>query len=180
MALRRCTRADMGDGQHSAAESARMPRSPRMLLHLSLLLLLLLLCDMKVSHVAALSSDASWSSRASGASLVPPVLFNSASATPLSILKVNYSTPASVAVDNSTLSYWMSGANCASSPDDLGNIPPYGVATVSAQPRSRGIYLAWTGQDGNLFSCCQLDSGGKVCTMATPPSTCGVRFHATL
>jgi hypothetical protein len=96
------------------------------------------------------SDDTSWEARISGAGL-DSYTIDSDWAPWLSTVSLPYAAPVPIALDNSTLSYWMAGDNCALNPDSVGTYTTRLSPSDFAVPQARSRFAAWTGQDGNLY-----------------------------
>jgi hypothetical protein len=108
--------------------------------------------------IVQLYSATNWNMSISGAQY-PALALNSGSAGPLNILRYIY-TSATMGVDNSTLTAWMSGDNCSSTPNSVGSWGALGVSSDSFYPSARSGSYAWTGLDSNLYLLGGVDLNG--------------------
>jgi hypothetical protein len=99
------------------------------------------------------SDDVSWTARVSmSTGGIVPVSLDSDSAPKLNVISFNYTSPQAIALDTSSLIYWMSGDRCDQAGTGLGSPSTVLLAASDVnQPRGRSQFSAWTGADGNLF-----------------------------
>jgi hypothetical protein len=78
-------------------------------------------------------------------------LMTSLTAPLLTTVHLNYSLPSSVLISNATLTAFMAGDNCHTTPDSDGVYGTFQVPADTVVPRSRYDFVSWSGQDGHLF-----------------------------
>jgi hypothetical protein len=101
--------------------------------------------------VVAKLDDISWSARVSGGGLTSPTTLNSSTAASLTVLAVIPGPMAPIALDNSSLSYWLNGDKCALASSSPGSNAGLFSPADSNAPAARTGGFAWTSLDGALF-----------------------------
>jgi hypothetical protein len=96
------------------------------------------------------STDASWSLFVSGGGLTTQAL-SSVTSPPFLIFQVRSGVTRPIAWDNSSLTYWMDGANCATQPNSLGSYSWILAANDDNLPMSREAAASWMTSDGSIY-----------------------------
>jgi hypothetical protein len=96
----------------------------------------------------ASTNATTWLMQVSGAGISPFAL-TSATADPLTVVQLPYTTPVPIAIDNSSVTYWLTGVNCATQPNSVGSSGIYRIANDSNTPAGREGAVTWTGLDGS-------------------------------
>jgi hypothetical protein len=101
--------------------------------------------------ISAPSSDNSWTMTISGRGLATSQS-SSGTAAPVTVIPVNSSSVAPIAMDSTALTYWVSGDDCSVMTRSQGFYPPKGVTSDQGLPSARSFFAYWTSNwDGNLY-----------------------------
>jgi hypothetical protein len=117
-----------------------------------LLIPLLLLCaaafTLPLIHA---ESDTAWTAHITGYGFPNPVIINSSTAAPLTIVRTNNTAPRAInGADNTTLTYFLAGQSCTTV-DAGGNPGTLGGMTDGSLPKGRIYAVSWIGTDSNLY-----------------------------
>jgi hypothetical protein len=83
--------------------------------------------------------------------LLSPLLLDSTSAAPVTVVQVDSGPLQPIALDDSTLTYWVAGDNCATNPSTAGSLGSRGVPSDGNLPKARQAFVSWVGTDSHLY-----------------------------